>query len=140
MSSNNDRFFKMAEVYDKLVKYFLPRYDFLQDEVINLLDFNQQDPIKVINLGAGSGIFLEKILNKYTRAKCYWIDFSDDFLNIAKKRLECFADRVEYILLPIEEDWENECDNNIQLITSMSTIHHLENHKKNNYMEEYIDH
>ena len=34
---DKNRFFSMATAYDKMVGYLLPRYDFLQDEMIRLI-------------------------------------------------------------------------------------------------------
>jgi ubiquinone/menaquinone biosynthesis C-methylase UbiE len=76
----------MAETYDKLVPYLVPKYDFLQEEAIRLLDFNQDSELSIIDLGAGTGIFLEKILKKFSNAKCYYIDFSNDFKKVAQSR------------------------------------------------------
>lgn len=59
---SQERFFTMAEAYDKMCQLLVPRYDFLQDEVLKILSFERDEEFTVIDLGAGSGIFLEKIL------------------------------------------------------------------------------
>ncbi|MBY9007508.1 MAG: class I SAM-dependent methyltransferase [Candidatus Lokiarchaeota archaeon] len=130
INQNKDRFFKMAEVYDKLVEYLVPNYNFLHEELIKLIPFNIFDKINIIDLGAGSGILLEKILTHFPNAKCYWIDYSNDFLDVSKKRLEKYIDRIQFIISPIEEDWTIKIDQKIHLITSMSAIHHLETIEK----------
>ncbi len=92
-----ERFFTMAETYDKMAPILVPNYFFLQDEVFNICHFQKNDEIVVIDLGAGSGIFLEKVLNIYPNAICYWIDYSLDFLKIAQKRLEKYESRVRFL-------------------------------------------
>ena len=127
---DDQRFFKMAETYDKIVQLLVPRYDLLQDETLNIISFEGVTNPTIIDLDAGSGILLEKILTRYPDTKCYWVDFSDDFLKIAKERLGRFEEQVEYILSPIEEDWEGEImqgeKEGVDAIFSMSAIHHLE--------------
>jgi tRNA (cmo5U34)-methyltransferase len=125
-----NRFFTMAETYDKMAPILVPQYDLLQNEVFNICRFNANDDMVVIDLGAGSGIFLEKVLNIYPNAICYWIDFSLDFLKIAQKRLEHFGNRVNYIHSAIEKNWEEKLEHRPDLIFSMSAIHHLENAEK----------
>jgi tRNA (cmo5U34)-methyltransferase len=125
-----NRFFTMAETYDKMAPLMVPQYDFLQNEVFNIVSFPAEADIKVVDLGAGSGIFLEKVLKHFPNAVCYWIDFSLDFLKIAKNRLEPFENRVSYIHAPIEKNWEKQLEHKPDLIFSMSAIHHLENMEK----------
>lgn len=54
-----DRFFTMAETYNEMAQFLLPQYDFLQNEIFNIIKFLQKKELKVIDLGAGSGIILE---------------------------------------------------------------------------------
>jgi len=125
-----DRFFTMAETYDRMAPYMVPQYDLIQNEVFNIVGFSKEKELIVIDLGAGSGIFLEKVLSYYPNAVCYWIDFSLDFLKVAQVRLERFKNRVNYIHSALEKNWEEHLDQKPDLIFSMSAIHHLENMEK----------
>ena len=130
--SGKKRFFEMAETYDKMARCLIPKYDFLQDETLNLIQFGGIKNPKIIDLGAGSGIFIEKVLTRHPNAKCYYVDFSEDFLKLAKKRLMRFGKQVEYIISPIEDDWEEKIEQKekINAIFSMSAVHHLESSEK----------
>lgn len=125
-----DRFFKIAEIFDRVAQKVVPQYDFLQDEVIRFLDYSKGDTLCIFDLGAGSGIFLEKILLKYPNSIGYWIDYSPDFQRVAKQRLDKFGDRVKYVLCEIEKDWDKLIETKPDLIFSMLTIHHLEDLEK----------
>ena len=127
-----ERFFTMAETYDKMAPILVPHYYLLQNEVFNICNFPTNKEIIVVDLGAGSGIFLEKVLKIYPNAVCYWIDFSLDFLKIAQKRLEPFGDKINFIHSSIENNWENKLEHKPNLIFSMSAIHHLETKEKKN--------
>jgi tRNA (cmo5U34)-methyltransferase len=124
------RFFTMAETYDKMAQILVPQYDLLQGDVFNIIGFEKNYPLVVVDLGAGSGIFLEKVLSTYPNSFCYWIDFSLDFMKVAQNRLESYGDRVKYILSPLEKDWETKLIEKPDLIFSMSAIHHLEKQEK----------
>jgi len=130
MQIEQDRFFNIAEIFDRVAQKVVPQYDFLQDEVIRFLNYPKEKYLNIIDLGAGSGILLEKFLLEYPNSNCYWVDYSPDFLRIAKQRLARFGERVKYILCEIEEDWGKTLEIEPDLIISMSTIHHLEDLEK----------
>jgi hypothetical protein len=56
---DRDRFFTMAETYDKVAPLLVPAYDFLQNEALKIPALQANSAPTVIDLGAGSGIFLE---------------------------------------------------------------------------------
>jgi len=123
---DKERFFNMAAAYDKMAHHLVPQYDFLQNEALKLLAIESQDKAIVVDLGAGSGIFLDKILSIYKNTRCYWVDYSNDFLAVAKKKLFKYGDRAEHIISSLEEHWEDHIPENADIILSMSAIHHLE--------------
>jgi tRNA (cmo5U34)-methyltransferase len=130
--TDKERFFNTAEAYDKLAQQLVPQYDFLQSEVLKILPFETDQKTIIIDLGAGSGIFLDRILSKQKNVKCYWVDYSDDFLTVARKRLSKYGRKVEYILSSLEEKWEDKIQERFDIILSMSAIHHLETEEKKN--------
>lgn len=121
------RFFTMAEAYDRMCQHLVPGYDFLQDEVLKIVAADGKRDMTVVDLGAGSGIFLEKALIHLPGAKAYWVDYSEDFLSVAQQRLARFDGRVSYVQASFEDDWESQVEGQVGLILSMSAIHHLEN-------------
>ena len=88
----------------------VPGYDFLQNEVLAMIDVGAP-PRFALDLGAGSGIFLEKIMALFTNVQCLWIDYSDDFRDVAQRRLERFGSRVSFHLSRIEDPWQDELEN-----------------------------
>ena len=137
---DKDRFIKMAKTYDKMARYLVPQYNFLQNEALNLAGIERMIAPIVVDLGAGSGIFLEKILRSNPHAFCYWVDSSEEFERVARKRLSRFGERVRYILSPLEDDWESQVDEPPDVILSMSAIHHLESHEKRALYQRCHDH
>ncbi len=125
-----ERFFTMADSYNKMAQKLVPKYDFLQNEVFNIIEFNQKQKIVLVDLGAGSGIFIEKFLKRYPGSTAFWIDYSEDFLKVAQNRLSKFTGKVNYILSSLEENWENYINIEPDIIFSMSAIHHLNTDEK----------
>jgi len=124
------RFFSMARTYNDLCHDLVPKYRWYQEALLELLPDNADAAFRLVDLGAGSGLFLQAVLRKYPNATCYWVDFSNDFREVAEENLAAFSSRVEYVLLPMEHDWESRVGGDVDYIVSMSAIHHLESHEK----------
>jgi SAM-dependent methyltransferase len=117
----------MAELYDRMCALMVPRYDFLQEEVLAAVG---EEPTLVVDLGAGSGIFLEKTLTRFPRARGLWVDYSPDFETVARRRLARFGGRITFHLSALEEEWEAHLPGAPDLVLSMSAIHHLTRDEK----------
>ena len=133
------RFATMAEDYDRMAPYLVPQYEFLQEEMIRQTQVLTLVGPRVVDLGAGSGRCVEKILDGNPQAVCFWVDSSPAFLNIARRRLGRFGDRVEFVLSALEDDWEAQVGGAVDCIFSMSAIHHLEHGQKYTLYERCFD-
>ncbi len=102
----------------------------MQDTLINTLKFENMDEITLLDLGAGSGILIEKVLKEFPDSKCIYLDYSNEFMDIAMNRLKKYKDRVTYIKSDICDDWELKINTTPNIITSSSAIHHLLNEDK----------
>jgi ubiquinone/menaquinone biosynthesis C-methylase UbiE len=130
---DKDRFHSktMANTYDEMCQLLVPGYDFIQGALIDILKFENIEKIVLLDLGAGSGILIEKVLKEFPDSICYYLDYSDDFMSVAKEKLQKYNDRVTYIKSDLCGDWESEIKEMPNVITSMSAIHHLSNENKN---------
>jgi tRNA (cmo5U34)-methyltransferase len=87
----------MANTYDQMCQTLVPGYDFMQNTMIEILKFEDKKKIVLLDLGAGSGILIEKVLKEFPDSVCYYIDYSDDFMSLAQEKLQKYKDRVKYI-------------------------------------------
>jgi SAM-dependent methyltransferase len=123
---DGDRFTKMAEAYDVAAPYFVPHYDAMQADLVELLPFDPGAELAFLDLGAGSGRLLERLLEWFPRSRAVWLDSSEPFLERAQKRLERFPGRVEYRLSRIE-DAPGQADRGaFDAIVSSNAIHHCD--------------
>lgn len=130
MQIDKERFFKMPDVFDKMAPYLVPQYNFLQDSIYEIINYEKDKMFTFIDLGAGSGIQIEKILNRFPNSKAIYIDSSIPFTELAKTRLRHFYNRVQYINKSLESNWVSEINDMPDLVFSMSAIHHLEPDEK----------
>jgi len=136
--SHEKRFIAMAQTYDEMAPYCVPGYDFMQDELLKLIPFSNNDNFTLVDLGAGSGRFLEKVCCAFPHVQCYHVDYSDTFQRISQERLKEFSNRITYINSSLEEPWENSIPITVDCIVSMNAIHHLTNDEKNDLYKRVI--
>jgi tRNA (cmo5U34)-methyltransferase len=129
---NKDRFHSksMANTYDEMCQLLVPGYNLMQDTMINFIKFEDIKNIVLLDLGAGSGILLGRILKEFNDSICYYLDYSHDFMIIAKEKLKKYEDRVTYIKSDFTGNWKSMINEKPNVITSMSAIHHFLNEDK----------
>lgn len=136
--SDKDRWSSMGECYDRMAEHFVPRYRMLQDEVIALL-LADGKPELLVDLGAGSGIFIEKFLDASPSSRAVWVDWSKDFRRVATRRLARFGERVLFVECDFAGDWLASLPETPDAICSMSAIHHLDTAGKRRLYQRCFD-
>ncbi len=129
-ASDRERFVRMAEDYDQMAPLLVPKYEWLQQQMLELAGIAAMEEPAVVDLGGGSGRFIERVLEANAGATCTWVDSSEAFLAVARRRLDRYGSRVRYIVSKLEADWGSQVDGPADAICSMSAIHHLERAEK----------
>lgn len=115
------------EYYDDWMEKALPNYADLFGTAIELLPFEPDAAIDVLDLGAGTGLFSKHVLGKYPNAKFILYDLAEKMLGVARKRFEKNARQFRYTVGDYRKiHGEQEYD----LIISSLSIHHLEDEEK----------
>ena len=115
-----------AESYDQAAPVIHPQYTAVQDQVLACLPFAKDDEFLLVDLGGGSGRFVERFLERFANASGVMIDQSEPFLAIAERRLARFGKRATTLQSRLQDDWQKSLPAAPQAIVSMSAIHHLE--------------
>jgi SAM-dependent methyltransferase len=115
-----------AEAFDLAAQFIHPLYLTVQDQVIRQLHFDPGDTFWLVDLGAGSGRLVERILDKFSNSRAVLIDQSEPFLAIAERRLRRFGDRAVLVQKRLQEDCASALPAKPQAFVSMSAIHHLD--------------
>jgi ubiquinone/menaquinone biosynthesis C-methylase UbiE len=73
-----DRFHSesMASSYDQMCHLMVPGYKFMQDTLIDTIKFENIGKITLLDLGAGSGILIERVLKEFPDSNCIYLDYS----------------------------------------------------------------
>ncbi|MBN1304797.1 MAG: class I SAM-dependent methyltransferase [Anaerolineales bacterium] len=117
-----ETFDETIDYYDRWMKIALPGYTDLFGTAVGLVPYPVQDPIRVLDLGAGTGLFSSHILERYPQASFVLYDLAEKMLGAARQRFEGQQDQFRYIVgdyraLNAETDYE--------VVISSLSIHHL---------------
>jgi tRNA (cmo5U34)-methyltransferase len=90
-------FSKRSIFYDDYIVKVVPHHKEMLEALIENIPFSRDRPIRIIELGCGTGMATYNIIKKYPYAQLKCIDMTSDMLNLAKKKLEAFPN-IEFIL------------------------------------------
>jgi tRNA (cmo5U34)-methyltransferase len=113
--------------YDDWMKKALPNHADLFATAQALVPFPSQQPIDVLDLGAGTGLFSQQILEKYPRASFFLYDLAEKMLGIARER---FAGRPGQFEFRVGDYRALDLTHAYDLVISSLSIHHLEDADK----------
>ena len=132
MSVENE-FNQKASEYDSERRALIPCFDDFYDIAIDCIDFKGDNP-KVLDLGAGTGILSEFLLEKYPNAEITLIDLADKMLKEAEQRFNG-NDNISIIC---DNYLTHEFDAKFDIIVSSLSIHHLTAEEKKTLIEKYF--
>jgi tRNA (cmo5U34)-methyltransferase len=116
-----------VDYYDDWMKKALPNFDDLFGSAIALIPFASTQPIDVLDLGAGTGLFSYHVLEKYPQARFVLYDLADKMLEVARDRFRSCLPQAEFVTgdyrtLRVTHDFD--------LVISSLSIHHLTDDEK----------
>lgn len=125
MVPSTDSFNRAASKYDDLRKRLIPHFDLLYGTALSLIDDWSQSfsskSYRVIDLGAGTGLFSGLVLTRYPISYIRLVDASTAMLERARERFQDTA-HVDYVqadlaILDLDGPWD--------LVISALAIHHV---------------
>jgi len=116
-----------AQDYDRARRALLPGFDEFYAAAVACLPFPGDAPLRVLDLGAGSGLLSERILEAFPRAELLLTDVSRPMLERARQRLAVWAGRVRFAPLDHGTD---ALPVDFHAVVSALSIHHLDDAAK----------
>ncbi len=125
--SVRDDFDAAAGSYDRRLRQFIPDFEEFYGAVLGFVPFESDVELRVLDLGAGTGILSEMVADRFPHASLTLVDFSEKMLDIADQRLAGRGDRFRFVVADyLEEPFPEQYD----LVVSALSVHHLENEDK----------
>jgi tRNA (cmo5U34)-methyltransferase len=103
-------FSKRSVIYDDYIVKVVPYHSEMLKALVDNIPFSTDKPIRIIELGCGTGIATYTIIKKYPDAHLKCIDMSSDMLNLVQKKLEGFPNiefiQADYTKYKFEEEYD----------------------------------
>ena len=117
-----EQFNTLSPDYDSRRRLLIPCFDDFYNTGIEKLSFAGKAP-RILDVGAGTGIFSDVLLSRYPKAKLTLIDFAGNMLDIAKSKFKDRAD-ARYIL---DDYFTHDYSlDTYDIVISALSIHHLD--------------
>jgi tRNA (cmo5U34)-methyltransferase len=113
--------------YDGWMRRALPCYGEVFEVATALMPFADDAPIRVLDLGAGTGLFSHHVLQRYPNAAFALWDLAEKMLDVARERFREHGRRFEYVIEDYRKLDERE---RFDLVVSSLSIHHLSDEEK----------
>lgn len=136
--SIKDVFDNYASNYDATRKILIPCFDDFYGIAINTIPFQTDQPIKVLDLGAGTGIMAGFVASQFPNASIDLMDVAEKMLFEAKKRLECYPNDFRFLVSDYSK--EGALENHYDVIMSSLSIHHLSDPEKQDLFKTIYTH
>jgi tRNA (cmo5U34)-methyltransferase len=119
-------FDKVAEIYDKQRRFFIPCFDDYYGTTVSFLAKAKKNFKSILDLGAGTGLVTKYLFDQFPDADYTLFDASDKMVEVARERFSGMKN-FKFII----SDYSKELPiAGFDLIASALSIHHLENDAK----------
>ncbi len=132
MTSVGEIFSKSASVYDESRRQLVPCFDRLYGTVLEIIPFDSGQPLKVLDLGAGTGLLTLFLTVAYPNASFTLLDLSEEMLAQARERFAGEDKRFAFV----QGDYTSlDLGGPFDLIVSALSIHHAPHEEKRSLFE-----
>lgn len=116
-----DHFEEEAAQFDAIIVQLIPFYRQMVEALALSIPFSKTEPIRVLDLGSGTGTIARKIKTEFPNAKITCLDIAAKMIQAARSKLSQYQD-IEYC---VGDFHECEFDQNYEVIVSSLALHHL---------------
>ncbi|NEJ25944.1 methyltransferase domain-containing protein [Rhizobium leguminosarum] len=109
-----------AENWDRLTRRYQTRYDEMLGDL--LIRTRVSKSARILDLGSGSGVLAEFLLERFPDSRVTLLDISSNMLEVASRRLSRFPGRASFVQGLFETMPEGPYD----AVVSTLALHHLE--------------
>jgi len=128
-------FDEAASGYDRACRQLVPCLDDFYGAVVEGLPFGRDEELRVLDLGAGTGLLSATVAEKFPAARVTLVDFSVEMLRVARRRFADEPGRFEYEVMDYARDSLPGRVGGFDLVVSALSIHHLTHSDKRGTFE-----
>lgn len=132
-------FDEAAGGYDRLRGRLVPGLDELYGAVVGSVPFETKRPLRVLDLGAGTGLLSAVVAEKFPRSRVTLVDLSVEMLRVARRRFAPEPGRFEFRVMDFARKGLPGDTRGYDLVVSALAIHHLTDGDKRELFEKIHD-
>ena len=115
-------FDRSAREYDAARRRLVPCFDDFYGTALEAIPFAPDEPISVLDLGAGTGLLSLFVADRYAKASLHLIDVSPEMLAVARER---FAGAPQHFEFELRDFADGLASRSYDCVVSALAIHHL---------------
>jgi len=128
-------FGEAARDYDRARRHLVPGFDGFYGAVLESVPFETEKEIRVLDLGAGTGLLSAMVAEKFPRARVTLVDLSVEMLRVARRRLAEEPGRFEFRNMDYARKPLPRTGGGYDLVVSALSVHHLTHGDKKELFE-----
>ena len=114
-----------AEDYDRARRQLVPGLDRFYGAVLESVPFEEEEEIRVLDLGAGTGLLSAIVAERFPRSHVTLVDLSVEMLRVARRRLAGEQGRFEFRTMDYARKPLPRTEGGYDLVVSALSVHHL---------------
>ena len=122
-------FDRAAETYDRARRQLVPGFDDFYGAVLDLVPHEREAYLRVLDLGAGTGLLSALAGEAFPNARIILVDFSEEMLGGARHRF-AHDDEARFEFRTLDYVRESLPGEDYDVVVSALSIHHLEDRDK----------
>lgn len=112
-----------AKKFDNVIPLLIPFYNEIYNILIDSIPFYKNVPLKILDIGCGTGTFAKKLKEQFPYAKITCLDFAPNMIEVAKTKLSNYKDDIDFLVgdfnnLNIKKEYD--------VIVSSFALHHIQ--------------
>ena len=125
--------------YDRARRQLVPGFDGFYGAALASVPFGRGEPIRVLDLGAGTGLLGALAADRFPRSRVTLVDLSVEMLRVARRRLAGEPGRFEFRNMDYARKPLPGGPRGYDLVVSALSIHHLTHGDKRELFEKVYD-
>jgi len=118
-------FGRAAWDYDRARRQLVPGFDRFYGAVLESVPFETEEKIRVLDLGAGTGLLSAMVAERFPRSRVTLVDLSVEMLRVARRRFAGEPERFDFRTMDYARKPLPRILGGYDLVVSALSVHHL---------------